>query len=308
MDTIGYCGLGHMGGAVARRLATQVPLIVYDKNPDILLQFSKETGCETASTAREFAARCDVLFLCLPTSQHVEAALFDDDGIAAHAKIGALIVDQTSGDPRLTAGIAKRLSNVGTSYVDAPVSGGPAAAAAGKLVIMAGGEEADIRRLAPVLKSLTCNAFQVGRVGAGHALKVANNLITAAQRLVTLEALSLAAANGVHPATAVDVLSRGSARNYTLEYTLPRHILNGQLFQGCSLATMHKDVEMAAALGSSMNIPLPFANEADRFYRALMDEHGATTEINAMAFTYERLAGVTLTPASRSLEPDSSAD
>ena len=302
METIGYCGLGHMGGAIARSLGACAPLTVFDLDREKMTALAG-IGCRTASSPAALAKACDIVILCLPTWQHVERALFAGDGIARHMQAGSLLVDQTSGDPEATLAMAERLRENGVALVDAPVSGGPAAAAAGKLVVMAGGDGADISRVERLFKAMTENFFHVGPTGAGHALKIANNLITAAQRLVTLEALSLAVSRGVDRNLAVEVLSKGSARNYTIEYTLPSHVLNGRLFQGCTLETMYKDIVMARKMGQATTLPMPFAEEAGRAYLAMMKEHGRDTEVNAMALTYERLAGIRLTPDGRSLDP-----
>lgn len=120
---IGYVGLGNMGAALARRLQLQYPLFVYDLN-DAGVEGMVEKGSTACTSPSDVASQCDVILLCLPTSDHVRAAIFGENGLVAALKSGTLIVDQTTGDPIATRAMAADLGKRGVDLIDAPVSGG----------------------------------------------------------------------------------------------------------------------------------------------------------------------------------------
>src|SRR5271166_6636747 len=127
---IGYLGLGAMGGALARRLQLSRKLVVFDLNPAAVADLAAR-GADAAASPAELARRCDVVFLCLPTSEHARTAIFGTKGLIEGLKSGAIVVDQTTGEPNATRARAEELSARGVELVDAPVSGGAMAAEAG---------------------------------------------------------------------------------------------------------------------------------------------------------------------------------
>ncbi len=254
---VGYIGLGNMGGALARRLQRSQPLHVFDLNPEAVGRLTA-AGATSCASPREVGKACDIVLSCLQTSSQVRAMIFGADGLAEGLAAGAVIIDQTTGDAFETRAMHKELAARGIHFIDAPVSGGPLGADAGTIAIMAGAPQHLFARVEPVLRSISSNVFHVGEVGAGHVMKVANNLPAAAQRAMTHEVMCLAVKNGVDPAVAVKVLQSGSCQNYTLNNTYPRHILPGKLFHGFTLALMHKDVTLANDLAAKSAVPLFF--------------------------------------------------
>ena len=134
---IGYVGLGSMGGALARRLLLAHPLHVHDVNATAAQRMSN-LGAKPCASGSELAVECDTILLCLPTSAEVRTAIFGPTGLAATARQGTLIVDQTTGDPTATRAMAAELAPDGIDLIDAPVSGGPRGADAGTIAIMVG--------------------------------------------------------------------------------------------------------------------------------------------------------------------------
>ncbi|WP_323032516.1 NAD(P)-dependent oxidoreductase [Paracoccus sp. (in: a-proteobacteria)] len=180
----GYIGVGNMGGAVARRIQRVEPLVVYDLSAEALARMA-DAGATVAGSVSELAQACDVIFLCLPTSDHVRGVLFDEGGLAASARPGTLIIDQTSGDPTATREMASILAETGIEMVDAPLSGGLKGAEEGTVAIMVGGSEAQFARIHPLLEAIGPNVFHAGPLGAGNAVKLANDLVSAAHRLIS---------------------------------------------------------------------------------------------------------------------------
>src|SRR5258708_5597798 len=155
---IGYVGLGQMGGALARRLQTSMPLRVFDLNSAAVRQLV-DAGAQACVTASEVGKLCDVVFTCLQTSDQVESVIFGKDGLAAGLKAGGLIVDQTTGDAHATRRMAARLKDLRLELMDAPVSGGPQYAAPGTIAIIARGTPEQITRVESVLKSISPNVL-----------------------------------------------------------------------------------------------------------------------------------------------------
>lgn len=293
---IGYVGVGNMGGALARRLQLQHPLVVYDPS-EAAVQRMVETGSKGSGGLADVAARCDVIFLCLPTSEHVRAVIFGENGLATALKRGALIVDQTSGDPTITRALGGELAALGVDFVDAPVSGGPAGADAGTIAIMVGAEQALFERVLPLLKVISSNVFHAGGIGTGHVAKLANNLMSGGQRLLTLEAVALAVKNGMDPTRIVDIIASGTGRNFWMENFMRSHIIKGNLNANFTLGLLYKDVKLACKLGVDSGVTMFFGNLSKEFYQMAINEMGADEQVNAVALTMDRLAGTHVVPA-----------
>ncbi len=292
--TVGYVGLGSMGGALARRLQLTHPLHVYDLNPEAVARLAQAgaTGCASLPA---LASACDVIFLCLPKSEHVRAAIFGPDGLATGLKPGTLLVDQTTGDPKATREMATELADQGIALIDAPVSGGVAGAQAGTIAIMLGASEAERTRVAPVLAAISPNVFHAGGVGAGQAMKLVNNLVSGAQRLLSMEGLALAAKNGVDPARALEILAAGGARNAFFEKQAAP-ILQGKLDVGFTLGLMAKDLRLACEFGADSGVPLFFGSVAHEVYKLCISQMGADAQVTTAAVVMDRLAGTQVVP------------
>jgi len=287
---IGYVGLGNMGGALARRLQLKQPLSVYDLDA-AAVQRMVEKGARGCATLRNLAETCDTILLCLPTSAHVRAAIFGPEGLAAGLRRGTLLVDQSTGEPQATRALAAELAAAGVALIDAPVSGGIAGADAGTIAIMIGAAPEEFARVKPVLADISSNLFHAGGVGAGQVMKLVNNHLSGAQRLLTIEAIALAAKNGIEPERACEILLAGGARNSFLEKYMAPHIIKGRLNVGFTLALMHKDMRQACDLGSASGVPLFFGNLARELYLMCVNERGGDAEVHTAMLVMDRLAG-----------------
>jgi 3-hydroxyisobutyrate dehydrogenase len=278
---IGYVGLGNMGGALARRLQLSHKLHVFDLN-EAAVQRMVEKGATACATLGELAQRCDVIFLCLPKSEHVRTAIFGANGLAAGLQKNTLIIDQTTGDPIATRAMAQELAQQGIDLIDAPV--------------MVGASETQYARIEPVLKTISPNIFHAGDVGAGQVIKLVNNLISGVQRLLTFEGIALATKNGIDPARACDILMAGGGKNAFMEKMMAPQILKGKLDVGFTLGLMHKDMNLACQLGSDTGVPLFFGNVARELYQMCISEKGANAEVHTSALVMDRLAGTHMVP------------
>jgi 3-hydroxyisobutyrate dehydrogenase len=298
--SLGYVGLGNMGGPLAARLRLTRTLHVFDLNPAAVRRLTAH-GALACASPRDLAERCDIILLCLPASDHVHAVIFGPDGLAAAAKPGTLIIDQTTADPAKTRVMAAELAQRGLELIDAPVSGGPQGAEQGTVAIMVGATPEQYARAEPILRALSPNLFHAGAVGAGHVAKLANNLLSAAHRAITVEALALAAKNGVQPAVMVDILLAGSGRNFFLERFVRSSIVTGKLATGFTLNFMHKDVALATQLGVQSGVPMFCGNTVREFFQVCINMMGRETEANTIALVMDQLAGTQVVPADYTL-------
>ncbi len=295
---IGYVGLGNMGGALARRLQLSHPLHVFDLYAPSVDRMV-ESGATACATLPELASQCDVIFLCLPTSAHVRTAIFGPQGLATSLRKGTLIVDQTTGDPNVTREIATELAAIGVSLVDAPVSGGAKGAEAGTIAIMVGADDEQYARVLPILQSISPNVFHAGGLGTGQVIKLVNNVLSGAHRLLAMESLALAVKNGVDAQRACDILLAGGARSSWMEKFLEPQIIKGKLNVGFTLGLMHKDVKLACQLGNDSGVPMFFGNLAQEFYQMCISEKGRDAQVHTAALVIDRMAGTHMVPAER---------
>lgn len=177
---IGFVGLGAMGRPMATRIAGAGHLpVVFDVDTVAAQRLATEANVRIAKDREDFR-ETDIVVTMLPTSAIVREALIGAGGIAAVLRSGALIIDMSSSEPEETRQLGAVLANKGIALVDAPVSGGVPRATNGQLTIMIGGTPADIQRARPVLELMGSKLFEVGALGAGHAMKALNNYVSAA--------------------------------------------------------------------------------------------------------------------------------
>jgi 3-hydroxyisobutyrate dehydrogenase len=297
---VGFVGLGNMGSALALRLAAAdgVRLAVFDLD-ETRCRKLVAAGAIVAQSPRDLAAMSDVVLTCLPTSEHVRSVLFDDRGLAEGLAAGALVIDCTSGHPEATREIAAQLATRAVALVDAPVSGGPQGAAAGTIALLAGGTAEDVARANAVLSLISPNVRHVGPIGAGHTVKLLNNVLAAGHRMLAFEMAAVAAANGVDPRTFVEAVNISSGRSYATEVTMPRHVFGEQLVQGFTLGLMTKDVRLGTSLIGPGFDGLSLAREVGRRLDSALERYGPDTDVNQTLALYEEAAGRTVATSQR---------
>jgi len=295
---VGFIGLGAMGSALASRLTGSAALSVFDLEP-VRAKTLVAAGAHLVPDLAELAARADVIITCLPTSQHVRAAIFDGGGLLDHLKQGTLLIDATSGDPAVTREMSSALTADNIALIDAPVSGGPQAATAGTIAIVVGAGEEELQRARPVLELISPNIRHVGGVGSGHCVKALNNALAAGHRLLAFEATAVAVANGVDPAAFIDAVNISSGRSYATEITIPRHILGGTLDQGFSLDLMAKDVALAGGLVPSELAGTSSISHVSTLLDTARGRLAPGADINRLIEIFEAAAQMTIATSDR---------
>jgi 3-hydroxyisobutyrate dehydrogenase len=291
---VGYVGLGSMGGGIVKRmLHNKQPLRVYDLDPKKVSEMAALGGTASQSPAA-LAEASDVVCLCLPTSENVRTAIFGENGLAQGLKPGSIVADMTTGDPLQTKEMAAELARKGVTMIDAPVSGGPAGAAAGTLAIMVGAPLDVYERIKPVFEKVGPNVFRMGDVGAGQTMKLVNNLMLAAGRAIAFEAMALAVKNGLDPKLATDVLNKSSGRNGTTERSLADTV-DGKFPASFALGLMTKDVRLANQLGRDTGVPMIIGRIVEELHNVAMNNHGAGACSNILIKDFEQRAKIKVT-------------
>jgi 3-hydroxyisobutyrate dehydrogenase-like beta-hydroxyacid dehydrogenase len=267
MYSIAVLGLGLMGRPMAATLLRagfsvrgwNRTLIDPARVPGVLLHASLEA-----------AGRADVCLLALADSSAVDAVLGQ---LSPHLRAGQLVIDMGTSDPARSREHAARLAQAGVGWVDAPVSGGPGGAAAGELAIMCGAGEADFARALPALQALGRPTL-VGGPGAGHTVKIVNQLIVALTIEAVAEAVALAESAGVEPALVQRALAGGFADSKILQIHGSRMIARDYT-PGGRAATQLKDLRLALDLAGAAGLHLPHLEDtAARYVRLVAAGHG----------------------------------
>lgn len=223
--TVGFVGLGNMGTPMSRRLA-EVGYLVrgYDVDPEARDALAAVPHATAVPDPVAVAAGADVVALVLPDSDVVEQVVLDDGLLAAMATGGPLI-DMSSSVPTRTRRLSERAAEQGVVLLDAPISGGVSGAEAGTLTVMTGGPADAVRRVRPLLETFGSRVLHVGPVGAGHAVKALNNLMSAAHLLASSEALLVGKAFGIDPAVMLEAVNGSSGRSGSTENKWPNYVL-----------------------------------------------------------------------------------
>ena len=236
---IGFVGLGQMGLVMAphlRRDGWQVTGHDRVTPPDL------PAGLGFTGRLEDLAAS-DVIITMLPDGVTVTKVV--DRLVVAGCR--ALIIDMSSSHPDDSRALARRLSEVGLAFVDAPVSGGVARARTAELMIMAGGTETAFTAALPVLSCMG-RPVHLGAAGCGHAMKALNNYVSAAGLIASFQALAAARDSGITPDRFLEVINGSTGRNNTTQVKIDKFVLSGSYDSGFALALMEKDVAIAATL------------------------------------------------------------
>ena len=258
-------GVGHMGLPMASRLLEAgYALRCFDADP-MALRRASELGAHVVDSPAQAVSDAAAVLLSLPSSAVVEDVLLVP-GFAEAVRPGTVLVDMGSSRPSSSQMLGGRFESQQAGYVDAPVSGGVTGAEAGSLTIMVGGPEWAVTTVRPVLDVLGSTVLHVGDVGAGHALKALNNLLSATHMLATSEAMRIGEAFGLDPQTMLTALSSSSGRSGSTEVKWPRYVLTGSYDSGFGLRLMLKDMQIAVELAGEAGRSAALGEAAARLW------------------------------------------
>ena len=259
---IGFIGLGNMGGGMAANLVKAGHEVRAFDLAEAALAHAVENGCVSMGTAREAAADVDAVVTMLPAGKHVRQVYADS--VIGAAPTSAILIDCSTIDVASAKAVGAQAAERGYAMVDAPVSGGIAAANGGTLTFMVGGSDEGFARAQPILAAMGKAVIHAGGSGAGQAAKIANNMLLGATMVATCEAFLLAKKLGLDLQTFYDISSKASGQSWSMTSYCPvpgvgpdtpaDHDYQG----GFATALMLKDLRLAmeAAAGAGADTPM----------------------------------------------------
>lgn len=287
----GLIGVGAIGGGVARCLLRQhVPLRLWNRSRS-RAEPLVAAGAQWAEHPKALAAALGpggVLFTALPEARDVGRVLFGRRGAVAGASRGLLVVNLSTVAPDQSRDLAARLAERGVGLLDVPVGGSADAAESGELILYVGGEDRDFDRALPLLRTFSRRIERMGPVGAGSAMKLANNLLTVGILEMSAEAIELGSALGLDRARVVEVLLAGGARSVMLERKR-EPLLRHEYPPAFRLALARKDLKLIERAGHEVHQPLPVTHAARRVFDRAMNEGRGDLDFAAVAETVRGL-------------------
>jgi len=242
-----------------------------------VLETIVQAGAKSTQSASELARSVQFLLLSLPNASVVESVV---RSIVRDIQPGTVVLDTSTSEPATSQAMSALAEQHEFTFVDGPVSGGPAAANAGTMTMLLGGDKNAIDALKPILDILTAKTVVVGQSGAGHAAKIANNMLCAANLVLVAEAVRLGEAAGVKPEDLLEGINAGSGRSGVSEVNFPKWVLNDAFDSGFTMGLMRKDVGLALSLAEATDISLPaFSPIAERWING-SDEIPDTADFN----------------------------
>jgi 3-hydroxyisobutyrate dehydrogenase len=286
---IAFIGLGAMGYPMARHLAKEHELLVWNRTREKAERHAREHGTRVANDLAECAA-AEIVITMLPTSSEVDEIV---DRLLPHLRAGMLWIDATSGDPNVSRRTAERLAAKGVDFVDAPVTGAIVGAENATLTIMMGGSEENVARARDVLRVNGKTLIHVGGIGTGHAIKVLTNSIMGATVWITSECMLLAKELGIDIKTALEVTNAGSGRSNASENLLPMRLRDHQWPLVFKLAHHDKDIRIAASLAHQQHASTPMLALTQQLFSGALHQLGEQADYIEVAKIVARTNGTT---------------
>jgi 2-hydroxy-3-oxopropionate reductase len=290
MTTVGFIGLGIMGGPMAANLVKAgLSVVGYNRSPEPIARLVAAGG-SGASNVAEAVAGADVVITMLPDSPDVESVALGEDGVFANAKPGLLYVDCSTIRPDVSTRLAAEGAKNGIRVVDAPVSGGEQGAIDASLSIMVGASREDFAAAQPVLESVGKTVVHVGPPGSGQTVKAANQLIVAGTIELVAEAIVFLEAQGVDMDSAIKVLAGGLAGNAILERKAAG-MLARRFDPGFRIDLHHKDLGIVQAAARESGVAIPVGALVSQLVASLRAQGHGGLDHSALLLLVEQLSG-----------------
>jgi 3-hydroxyisobutyrate dehydrogenase-like beta-hydroxyacid dehydrogenase len=287
--TIGFIGLGRMGGPMSRRLLNAgFDVIAFDTNRDAEASV-KEAGAKMAESPKQVGDSADIVFVSLPTPDIVEKVVLSGVGEGARVKT---IVDLSTSGPGMAGRVSKGLEPHGIAWIDAPVSGGVAGATNGTLAVMVSGPRPAFEKAEPLLKNFGKVFFVGEKAGLAQVAKLGNNLLAAAAMVISSEALVMGVKAGIDPKIMLEIINAGSGRNSATQDKFPRSVLPRTFDFGFATGLSYKDVRLCVDEAESMGVPMVVGAAVRQMLAVTNAKFGPTSDFTSIARVVEEWAGV----------------
>lgn len=287
---IAFIGLGNMGGGMAANLAKAGHQVrAFDLSEDACTA-ARGKGCETFTNVRDAVAGAEAVVTMLPNGEIVRAVYESD--IIGHAPAGAILLDCSTIDVDTARSVIAAAAAAGYEMVDAPVSGGIAAANGGTLTFMVGGSDTAFARARAVLEPMGKAVIHAGAAGNGQAAKICNNMLLAITMIGTAEAFAMAQKLGLDPQTFYDISSVSSGQNWSMTSYCPvpgvgpASPADNGYQGGFATALMLKDLRLAMAAADSADAAVPLGSRAAALYEDFAGAGNGGLDFSAIIRTY----------------------
>ncbi len=286
MTRIAFIGLGHMGGGMAPNLAKAGHEVrAFDLSEEALSR-AVERGCAKAGSAAEACADAEAVVTMLPAGKHVTEVY--RSAVFGSAPASAILIDCSTIDIGSARTIEEEAAAMGCAMVDAPVSGGIAAAEGGTLTFMVGGSPQAFERARPILEQMGKAVIHAGGPGAGQAAKICNNMLLGATMAATCETFVLAQKLGLDPQTFFDISSKASGQSWSMTSYCPVPGVGPETPAdrgyegGFAAALMLKDLKLAMEAAQQTGAYTPMGGEAEELYQRFVDRGGGSRDFSAL--------------------------
>ena len=288
---IAFIGLGNMGGGMAANLVKNGHQVrAFDLSEDALAK-AKSNGCETFTDAKEAVQGVDAVVSMLPNGGIVKSVY--SDSVIGHAPEGAVLLDCSTIDVATAKEVSEMATAKGYRMVDAPVSGGIAAADNGTLTFMVGGTEEAFAAARPILEGMGKAVIHAGDNGAGQAAKICNNMLLGATMAATCETFALAKKLGLDLQTFYDISSKASGQSWSMTSYCPvpgvgpASPADNGYAGGFAAALMLKDMRLALEAAKASGAAVPMGERAEAIYAAFVEADAQGLDFSAIITALE---------------------
>lgn len=294
-DTVGFIGLGMMGGGMAANLLKHgFPLVAYDIDAAKNDRFAG-LGATIADGPAAVARAAATVICIVETTAQAQAVIVGDGGIIDGVKSGDTVLCMSTIDPLLVKEMHAQLAERNVAMLDAPVSGGVPRAVSGDLSVIVGGDAAVVEKCRPIFEAMSARIFHMGGIGQGLAMKLVNNMITQVTKVVVAEAMVMGTKAGLDPQAIIDVIQVSTGRSATFETCAPRY-LSGDFSPGGTIDISYKDQDLKTSFAKALGVPLFMANVSQQVYQMGRAAGFNKEDGSALVKLYEKMAGIQLGP------------
>ncbi|MFI5369533.1 MAG: NAD(P)-dependent oxidoreductase [Spirochaetia bacterium] len=284
--TVGFAGLGVMGGHMARKVAEKFDLVVFDVDSSRMRGFPA-----AAASLSELGLKAGVVLLSLPTSEVVRTAVLGKGGLAEALARGSVVVDMSTTEPAVIHEIGRALDERGISLLDAPVSGGEKGAAEGTLSFMVGGKQEVFDQCRAILQTMGSSIVRVGESGMGQVAKLVNNLIVGITFAAVAEGFVLGTRSGLKPEVLYEAIRNGWAGSRVLDVSVPA-MLARDFRPGGTVDIHWKDLGYALAQAKEMDVPVPVTALVHEIFKAARASGKGKLSQPSIVQLWESLLGI----------------
>lgn len=288
MAVVAFIGLGNMGSGMAANLVKAGHNVrAFDLNADAVAALV-DKGATAASDLAHAVTGADAVVTMLPAGPHVRGVYLDDGGVLSLARKDAVLIDCSTIDVDSARAVAAKAAEAGFAFVDAPVSGGVAAAEGGTLTFMVGGPEDAFTKAEPILSKMGKAVIRAGEAGAGQAAKICNNMLLGIHMIGTCEAMNLAIKLGLDPQNFFDIASKASGQNWSLTSycpvpgPVPAAPSNRDYKPGFAAPMMLKDLNLAMQTSKTAGVNTPMGEKAQTIYDAFVEQGGEDMDFSGV--------------------------